>query len=481
MFGRESKPCMVFEYGCLPPTDGITIMLEEMRRRNALWNKLVEIDREYRQKVRGVLALPDDPTAGIKSELGKVREEIKSRRKAIRSSRADVSDLQQRAKELKIALEAARQAAREARKQVAEANRQHLQAIEAQRWAAVLQAQKASGLYWANSGDVLASYEVARKRAARDNTELRFHRWDGTGKVFVRYQYGLPVANVFGGDTRLQIDPVPEEAWSHPKRSVRRKLARTRVRLRVTSENRSPVWVELPMVMHQPLPPDGEIRSAAIIRERIGRQYRYKLVITVALPGKQPALKHTGGTVAIDVGWRLVADGLRVAYWVDETGNHGQLALEPVIWGAYRQLSDLRSIRDKHFNVIREKLARWLAVNGSPEWLREATRGLAAWRSPERMIGLVRKWRDNRCAGYEEILPELESWLARENHLYSWEANLRDKVRRRRREEYRIFAANIARNYGKVVLEEFDLRRVAQKPRAEEGTQAARPLTGNER
>lgn len=476
MYGRQSvKPRMVFEYGCLPPTTGEDVMLKEMRRRNDLWNKLVEIEHGYRSKVRELLSVPDDPAVGIKAELDRVRHEIKARRKATRKGKLDISELQQRADDLKDALKVAYQEAKQARKKLIEARRQQLQELEWERRTAVKQVQKASGLYWTNGDDVIAVYDTARKRAAKEGKELKFHRWEGTGKIFTRYQYGLPVADVFGDDTRLQINPVDPEAWTHPQRSVRRKLARTRVRLRVTSENRSPVWVELPMVMHRPLPTGGEIRSAAIIREKVGRQHRYKLVITVALPDKRVAPKRTGGAVAIDVGWRLVPDGLRVAYWADEAGNHGQLVLEPVILGAFAQLEGLRSVRDRHFNEIRGRLAEWLASNHVPDWVREATKKLAAWRSPGRLVSLTRKWHENRYMGDEEIVPELESWLARENHLYDWEANLRDKVRRRRREEYRKFAAGLARSYGKVVLEDFDLRCVAQKPEAEDGTQGTIP------
>ena len=109
-------------------------------------------------------------------------------------------------------------------------------------------------MYWCNYDDVIANYETARKRALREGRELRFHGWDGTGKVTVRYQQGLPVAEVQGVDRRLQIDPVDPLAWSSPHRSERRKLARSRVRIRVGSDGREPVWLELPVVLHRALP-----------------------------------------------------------------------------------------------------------------------------------------------------------------------------------------------------------------------------------
>lgn len=475
MYGHESKPCMVYEYGCLAPTSGEDVLLAEMRRRNDLWNKLVEIDRAYRAKVREVIAPPEDPVAPLLEELASVQEEIKQRRKRERSGRVDVTDLQARASDLRTRIKEARQLAREERKRLAEVHRGLLDALDSERKQAVLQAKRGSGLYWTNADDVLASYETARKKAMRAGTDLKFHPWRGEGKIFIRYQHGLPVPGLFGGDTKLQIAPVSQEAWDHPQRSVRRKAARTRVLFRVTSENRKPVWIELPMVMHRPIPAESEVRSAAIIRTKVGDKFKYKLTITATIPENSRKLKRHG-IIGIDLGWRIMKDGLRVAYWADNQNHSGELRLESRTIDAFAKLPDLQSIRDTHFNDIKKELTTWLAANSCPEWLQEATGSLEQWRSPRRLAGLITRWRENRFSGDEEIMSSIEQWLARENHLYHWQVNLQDQLGRRRREEYRKFAAWVANNYDKVVLEDFDLRQMAQKPKPEEGTSGSLPM-----
>ena len=494
MFGHESKPCMVYEYGCLTPIDGEEEMFAETKRRNDFWNKLVEIEKNYRERVKEILTVPDNPVLALRDERTRLRAEIKSRRKTERSGQVNISDLKDRIKEINKTLslfsEEDRRKAKETRKKVIEANRHQLKEIDSERKSAVKQAQHGSGLYWCNSNDVIASYDTARKRAMKEGTELKFHRWTGEGKAFVRYQYGLPVQDVFGNDTRLQIDPVNSDAWDHPVRSVRRKAARTKVRLRVTSENRNPVWVELPMVMHRPLPAESEIRSAAVIREQVGRKYRYKLVVTVTV--NRTKIRHDGDVVGIDIGWRLIENyepeatavfkslckpagpGLRVAYWNDGEKS-GQLVLPPRILAAFNKLKDLKSIRDTHFNEVKETLSAWLVNKDIPDWLVETTKFLASWRSQGRIVQLTKTWRKNRFNGDEDIVETLEHWLSRENHLYDWEANLRDQVQRWRREGYRKFAAQIACKYKRVVMEDFDLRRVSKKPEAEEGTLGSRP------
>jgi hypothetical protein len=190
----------------------------------------------------------------------------------------------------------------------------------------VRQAQTDSNLYWCNYDDVISAYEIARRRTLREGRDLRFQPWDGTGKVTVRYQHGLAVEGVQAADRRLQFDPVDPLAWTSPRRSERRKLARSRIRIRVGSEGRQPLWLELPVIFHRPLPGDGTVRSASVICEKVGSRERWRLLVTVARP--QRAMRE-GPAVAVDLGWRLLPDGLRVAYWEDERGDHGQLVLSP--------------------------------------------------------------------------------------------------------------------------------------------------------
>lgn len=477
-FGRESKPCRVYEYGCLPPTSGENELIEELHRRQQYWNMLVEIEREYRSRVREVLTLPDDPVAPLVERLEAVREQIKAARKDARKGTVNVVALRREAKELREALAALRPMQKKARREMAKAKKPELDALEQERRARAKDARKQSGLYWCNYDDEEKNYNTARQAAMRTGVDLRFRRWDGTGKATVRYQKGLPVPDAFGDNLLLQIEPVSAaKAWDHPVRAVRRKAARSVIRLRVRSENRKPVWVELPIILHRPMPLDGTIRGASVIRERVGRRYRYKAVITVALGDEEFTNRPNPptGTVAIDLGWRMVTDGLRVAYWHDDQGQHGQLVLSPEVLHEFGKLPDLRAIRDQHFNDVKAALSTWKTKTNLPEWLTEELKTLALWRSQGRLIMLLRRWADARFTGDEEIWNDLQHWRKREDHLYEWEMNLRDQVHRRRREIYRVFAAKLVGRYGTIVIEDFDLRNVARKPEAEDGTQGSLP------
>ncbi|KNZ70317.1 hypothetical protein Tfer_0877 [Thermincola ferriacetica] len=474
MFGHESKPCRVYEYGCLTPTAGEKEMLDQLHRRNQFWNRLVEIEREYRQAVNDLLTPPDNPVPELEAELEAVREEIKQRRQQKRSVRVNISDLRERAKDLRERIRQARQEARAARKEMLEANRDKLKELDAERVKQIKQAQAESGLYWCNYDEVVASYQVARQKAARQGRDLRFHRFDGSGKVTVRWQKGLPVEQVFGSDTRLQIDPVSEEAWYHPKRSERRRLSRTKVRIRVASDGRNPVWLELPMVMHRPLPPDGTIRSASIVREKLGNTYRYKLVVTVALETPSaPVIPAASGRIFVNCTWQRNENGIVAATWHDDSGQKGELILPNRVVSQFYKLDDLRSIRDKHFNEIKETISKFLDM--FPDWLKEELATIDKWRSQARLVSVYRKWRENRFDGDEEMFEAVGYWYMREQHLWLWEVNLRDQLIRHRREIYRIFSAGIAKKYAEVVVSKPDLRKAAEKPDPEFGPQTSKP------
>jgi len=474
LFGRNSMPCMVFEYGCLLPTAGEEAMLEQIKERSRLWNKLVEIEQAYREKVRNELAVPNDRSAELAAELSSIREEIKGKRKASRTSKVDVSDLQKQAKAIKEELAQVRAEVKEEKKRIAKEKRGRLDELEAERRKLQKEAQQESNLYWCNYDDVINAYQVARQRAMREGKRLRFHRFDGTGKVFVRWQKGLSI-EALSSDTRLQIEPVPEGAWYSPKRSDRRKLARTKVRIRVNSEGRKPVWLELPMVMHRPLPDKSVIRNAAVIRERIGDKFRYKLVITVAFE-PMPHKPVGEGAVGIDLGWRNVEGGLRVAYWKDEDGNGEALVLPNRLVSQFKKVDELKSIRDQHFNDAKNVLTLWMTGKNLPEWLKQETATLSQWRGKGRLVMLTRKWQENRFSGDQEMVAYLEEWIKRDRHLWDWETNLQDQVGRHRREIYRKFASEIVKKYARIFLEKFNLRAVSQKKSPEEGTKGSTPV-----
>jgi hypothetical protein len=330
----------------------------------------------------------------------------------------------------------------------------------------VKQAQRDSKLYWCNYDDVRHAYEVARVRAMRAGTELREHQWNGSGRVSVRFQRGLPMATAFTRrGLRLQIDSVSDQAWTSAVRSVRRNLSRSKVRIRVASSpEQRPVWFEIPVVIHRPMPPDGMIRSAALIRERLALSWRYRLIVTVACPSPPSYVSAERPSIAVDLGWRLTPEGLRVAFWTDTLGSHGQLVIPLSDVAELTKIRELWSVLDKHFAQIRAGILAWRGANQVPEALLPHFESVAARQSRAGLLRLLDTWRGYRIGGDSEIFEKLSWWRNKHIHLWTWAVNLRDQLTRKRLELFRHFAAALVKQYGTIFLEQFDLRWFSRTP-----------------
>ena len=415
-FGHQARTVRAYSYGCGRPTEPTTA-IAIMRQRNDLWNGLVEVEQRARKA-------KDDL---ISREMG-VDVAVDARKKVL--ARANVRE------QLRIIDQGAQTEARNLARE--------------------------APLHWMNVDDVLLSWNQARRR--RDTP--RFHRWTGEGKITVRWQNGLPVAKIAGTDTRLQMDPVDPTAWNDARESVRRKGLYRTMRVRIDSERRAPVWLEIPIYLHRPMPTEGIVRSVSILRERTGTHDHWRAVFVVELPEATAALAeepaHPANAVSVDLGWRQVDEGLRVGVWKGSDGASGEVVL-PTEWlDAMRKVEDISSIRDQRFNQEKAALAAWLGAIKAPEWLREESHSIQQWRSAGRLAALVLRWREHRFKDDELIYGALEEWRKRDRHLLEWEANLRDQLLHRRQWIYRQEAATLARRYNQVIVEDFDLSQAAR-------------------
>lgn len=474
MFGHKAGPSRVYKYGCGKPCMGEEQIDTAMYLAHKYRNRLVEIEVNRRNAVQEILS-SDPRVAELENTIQANEEQLQATRARIALSRkkgetsltpqekqeceekikALMADLRKTHQELKE-LKKERLADPEIQAELAEVNKRVADEVKATR--------QACGLYWGTYLMVEHSFDKAK----RSTGELKFKRWDGRGHLAVQLQKGLPVDKVFETDNRVRIEPVPEEAWTSESRSVRRKLSRTRIWIRIGSDGKEPVWAVLPMVMHRPLPKGGSVKWVHLIRERVGTHYRYSVHFVVELP-EEPKVELGPGTVAIDVGWRLMDEGLRVAYWYDSDGNEGDLRLPDALLNALQKPDDIRAIRDRNFNEAKDALGQRLQSLELPAWLKERSAHLTQWRSTPKLAALAIEWRDKRFPGDEEVFAGLEEWRKRDKHLYEYEANLRDQATTRRREVYRVFAADLRRRYNTVILEKFDLREVAEQPNPEEG------------
>lgn len=482
----------VAKYGLLRPVQGEHEVRAQMRAGHRYYNDLIALERTRRAVYRdirgdgGRLAEPEQRVSDIAAQLAAVREAIRGANAEARS-RVESARLRAQARDLSAQIKDARVALRAARAEVGADPEVRARVVDlderGKRWHKGLRA--ATPAYWGTYLLAEASYDQARKAAVDPSVRPArgFERtspvdgWAGEGRVGVQIQGGMTIAEAMAGDdTRLRIEPVSRDAWDHPMRGERRRAQRTRLWMRIGSEERAPVWAVFPLVMHREIPPDARIKGATVQLRVCGTREEWTVSITYAREAEQPA--QLPGVVALDLGWRKRPDdSIRVAYWADDAGEHGEIVMPASIRAKIKHADGLREIQDLAYNRAQRWLTRWLRAAESagvalPDCLDNARRYAHQWRSHARIRRLVLEtWRGQRFAGDERIFAALERWAHQSRHLWQWEAREREKALRHRREVYRAAAAEIARRYGTVAVEEYDLAADKRLP-APEGEDA---------
>lgn len=460
----------VYQYGISAVHDEQAVVAQ-MLAGHRYQNKLVEIERA-RRDARNMLCAQylrpglDERLLAIEAELEALTAHARKANSEARSKAGDKSALRAAMKPLKDERKELRAERREAMRQIRENEglQEQFAGIDQAANAAVKAARATTEAYW---GTYLLAEDAMK--AAKKKPELRFHRWDGQGSVGVQIQNGMLTSEVFSQDTRIRVEPVDPAAWG-PSRSARRKACITTLWLRIGSQgprNTEPVWARFRMHMHRPLPV-GLVKRVNVHRRRIGARFRWFVDFVVDCSRQLP--DTVGPAAAVDIGWRKLDAGLRVAMLRHGRTNE-ELILPQEFLDRLRKVRELQSIRKLNFNGIIKRLREWIPTCPDvPEWMREAYAHMHAWKAYGRLVKLAQQWRVERFAGDEEVFAEVEAWRRQDKHLWDWEANQHKRTLLRRREIYRCWSADVCSRFSRVIIEDMDLREFAERPPVEEDT-----------
>lgn len=375
--------------------------------------------------------------------------------------------------------------------------------------------QRDGGLYWATYNAVRTNHNtaagrVSAQRAKGRPAELRFHRWTGEGRIAVQLMRNAAdpprtPALISSGSGKwknvfqIRMNPVVDPAaWDSYSRAEQRQLGRGEL-LWTFGRNRT---ITLPVQMHRPLPPDGEVLQAELIRRRVGPHVRMHVCVTVKVPDPQP--KTRGPVVALHLGWRVVVGdvpGVRVATWrstvplevpvwladvVDGSGTTGGSVILPQRWldGA-TTASTIAGYRAEDQAPVQAKLADWL--DGNPQTRPDGSELTGAdvrkWRSVGRLAALITRWRDEPPPGGADVIAVADTWRRRDRHLWRYEAHGRDQLLSRRDNVWRAVGAWLADAAQQVVLDKTDLAELRRRPGlgTEEEQDPAVPLAVQDR
>jgi len=271
---------IVRNYGLLPPDNWGDDCHEQLFMMSKFWNQLVEIDHADRERYRAILT-EDPEVATLEVRLFETSEQLLSlstERKKLRSSARskNVDDgllverikiLRETEKSIKAQLKLSRAAKREASKPA-------LDALNEAHKATVKQARKTCGLFWSNYNAVLESYQAARTKAMKIGVDLRFRRFDGSGRFVNQVQGGIDVSEFMHGTYSMAgIDP---ELFPVLGRS-----GKDRPRLHITAFTGHDAegkhfrrTLSFPVILHRPIPEEVNgypvrIKTLTVSKKRV--------------------------------------------------------------------------------------------------------------------------------------------------------------------------------------------------------------------
>lgn len=327
-------------------------------------------------------------------------------------------------------------------------------AIEVKHSLAEKDARSKCGIFW---GSYLV-VEEARKND-RKGAPPRFKSFESAGRIAVQVQGGCDVSDLFNGKSpHIQIDPPPPNSGKNPYRAARIRIG--------SDSSKKPVWLDFVVKIHRDPPSDSRVKWVWLHAKRVGTHIEWSLQIILAKDVWDDPLRclEDEKVIAVDVGWRKLDSGIRVAYWADNSGKEGQVVIPQDQVDRMFKVRDLRSIQDKKFDAIRVFFKDEMKKHQIPQWMIDRTAFIDKWKSTRRMASVVVSWRDNRFQGDAVFFGIMEAWRKQNRHLYDWERAQAEGFLRWRDNLYQDFACHISRNYGKVIIEDIDWRIFAKLP-----------------
>jgi hypothetical protein len=485
MFGNDSKPSRIYSYKARCPIDGSDAASEQILMAHRYRNKLVELEQERRRKVEEAIRVFAPDLVGLDAEVQRIDTLLVEKLTAMKAAnqrerrRSSTPDDRRETALLRGQLRDARGVLKERRKEVfGDASlKATLESIDADSLALQKEARSKSELYWGTYLLIEAGASKFRKGAPP-----RFKRWTGDGSLAVQIQGGLDWSDALAcsdSRIRIQILPIGPDASPDSRRSLEKSHAVVWFRAgSIGPAGRLPLWVRVPFRLHR-MPPEGSrIKWAYLHRFRIGTSFKWEIQFVLERESWEHDDQAIAGRAGVDINWRVVEGGIRVATACGEDGSSHTLIV-PRDWiGAFTKAKSLQSIRDRNFDEIRVVLSAWLKTSEGkvpiPDWLKERTAYLAQWKDIVRLCMVVKHWRENRFDG-DGIFETLEAWRKQDNHLHDWQDNQLRKAIRRRDDLYRKFSRMLARTYREVFVENTNWKDIKARPEAdEEGNEAAR-------
>lgn len=335
------------------------------------------------------------------------------------------------------------------------------------------QARAASSLFWGTYLTVEAACDSFAK-----GTPPKFTKWSRKGSIAIQLQHGLTgEAALAGNDTRLKFVTGDLQQLLSEGKKAKHGRCHAEVLFRIGSEGRAPIFAQIPIRMHRPLPEGALIKWAYLERRTIGPHDYWQLRLTITMPEMPEMARNPRADFCVlHVGWRQLEDGsLLVGRWKGSDGQSGLIQIPNFYAKGAAIPHHLQSIRDSNFNLTKQQLIEYFKEHKSTASWAEEISTLHLWRSQARLAKLVTAWRQERYEGDVKGFELAEAWRKQDKHLLCWQSSQQINVIRWRDNFYRIMASGLSRQYGRICLMQADWAKLREK--AELGQQETQTET----
>jgi len=459
----------VYKFHLLAPITNQDKVLDAFSKMHKYYNKLIEIENNKRDQIRLIqssvasVSTLEEQLAAAELTCETAAQMIKDQRKSTRSN----SDTAAQKKALKDANDSAkviRASLRDARKAL-KSNSEIQDKIEACETASnerVKQERGLCGVYWGSYLLVENAVEAAIKTTPMYKN-VAFKRWSKDAKIGVQFQSNATktqyVRDVFGlTHSQLRITPQPGNNTLQERMFLDVRLGDG-----PTGKRNDILFARFPMLMHRDMPMGGIIKKITIHAQWEVYRYRWYCCITVDSPSI--ARNATQDMIGVDIGWRKLDGGIRVAY----ASNDESLVIPDSLIELYDNSVKLQSLRDQKFDDIKPKFVATVSpylLNGDSnpsvtEAHKKQLASLDKWKSKDRLRNAIYYLNANKIDGLD--LTEYLEWCKTDRHLMQYETGVRNQFYNRRDELYKNWANKLSNEYSTCVLEDFNISKIAEE------------------
>lgn len=392
-----------------------------------------------------------------------------------------------------------------------------------------------------NPGSYLAIETSAKKSFSDSKTDPKFSKFNGEGKVGVQLtdEKGLSIQKALAGTNPvLKIELKPEVRLAN---NTKKKKTLAIARMKISGSSKSGMFLDIPFIMHRTMPDDSVIKWCYLITKKIGYRLIYEIQFTIESETFKQIKDNKSGTIAINLGWRSVNEGIKYGTTFDGQ-NTEDLIFNHKLVNKNNQSKFLLSVSDHYFNEVKKEFSNWLKTANITDELKSEVEFIHAWKAHEKLVKISKKfsylflsdninyklwslWRKYRChlddnmkkthikfqdlftyekkfgEDYGKPIPfeEVKVWLMKnqivepnaqmafylmiwankEKHTVDCARNITNKLRLYRREEYRKLAKKFSDQYENVVIEDWDKSKTAQTPSVENDTRTEQEKNAN--